>query len=163
MKTLFSVISLVIFLTSCQIDKHQQKLEIAKNYTIYGDTVLISNKTTIDDASSLYKELALGDTITTQITATVTEVCKKKGCWMKLDLDQDRQVMVRFKDYGFFVPEDIVGKEVILEGNAFVDQVSVEDQQHYAMDAGKSEAEIAAITQPKNTFTFQAYGVLTKK
>lgn len=82
---------------------------------------------------------------------------------MKLDLKEGREVMVRFKDYGFFVPEDIIGKEVILQGNAFVDQISVEDQQHFAMDAGKNEIEIAAITQPKNTYTFLASGVLTKK
>ncbi len=163
MRTLFSIISVVLFLTSCQPNKQQQKLEMAENFIIYGDTIIVSNKTDMTDVNGLYDELAIGDTLSTRIIATVTEVCKKKGCWMKLDLNQNQEVMVRFKDYGFFVPEGIVGKEVILEGNAFVDQVSVEDQQHYAKDGGKSEAEIAAITQPKNTYSFVANGVLTKK
>lgn len=163
MRVIFFVISIAIFAISCQVNKQYQKLKVAENYHIYGDTIIVTNGEELTAVNDLYKELALGDTITTTITAKVTEVCKKKGCWMKLDLNQDQDVMVRFKDYGFFVPEDILGKEVILEGMAFVDQVSVEDQQHYASDAGESKEEIAKITTPKNTYTFQAIGVLTKK
>lgn len=163
MRALFSVFSIFLLLMSCQPNKHQQKLKIAENYHVFGDTIIVSNSIEVADAYQLFNNLVIGDTISTIITAMVTDVCKKKGCWIKLDLKEDREVMVRFKDYGFFVPEDIIGKEVILQGNAFVDQVSVEDQQHYAMDAGKNEMEIAAITQPKNTYTFLASGVLTKK
>lgn len=163
MRGFLFVISIVLFLVSCQADQQQQKLEMAKNYTIYGDTIIVANTSDLSDVKAIYKELAQGDTITTKMTATVTDVCKKKGCWLKLDLNQDQQVMVRFKDYSFFVPEDLIGKEVVLQGNAYVEQLSVDDQQHYAMDGGKSEAEIAAITEPKNTFSFLANGVLTKK
>ena len=38
--------------------------------------------------------------------------------------------------------------------------MSVEDQQHYAKDAGKTDIEIAKITAPKRTFSFEATGVL---
>ena len=85
-----------------------------------------------------------------------------KGCWMTLNMADGNQVMVKFKDYGFFVPKDIAGKEVIINGKAFVEEVSVGDQKHYAEDAGKSAEEIAAITAPKKTFSFEADGVLIK-
>ncbi|MBT8271127.1 MAG: DUF4920 domain-containing protein, partial [Bacteroidia bacterium] len=84
------------------------------------------------------------------------------GCWMKLNLGEGEQVMVRFKDYGFFMPKDIAGKEVIINGFAFVDEMSVSDQKHYAEDAGESEDAIAAITEPKKTYSFEADGVLLK-
>ena len=71
--------------------------------------------------------------------------------------------MVKFKDYGFFVPKDIEEKEVVIHGKAFVAEVSVEEQRHYAEDNGKSEAEIAEITLPKRTLSFLADGVLIKK
>jgi hypothetical protein len=71
--------------------------------------------------------------------------------------------MVKFKDYGFFMPKNIAGKEVIVNGKAFVSEVSVEEQRHYAEDAGKSEDEIAAITEVKRTYTFEADGVLLKE
>ena len=68
--------------------------------------------------------------------------------------------MVKFKDYGFFMPKDIAGKEVIINGKAYVEEVSVDEQRHYAEDAGKTKEEIAKITEPKRTFSFEADGVL---
>ncbi len=41
--------------------------------------------------------------------------------------------------------------------------MSVEDQRHYAEDAGKGEDEIAAITEVETTLSFEADGVLVKK
>ena len=55
---------------------------------------------------------------------------------MNLDLKNDKQVMVRFKNYGFFVPKDIEGKDVIVEGKAFIDILSIDELKHYAFDAG---------------------------
>ncbi|MDT7829726.1 DUF4920 domain-containing protein [Pricia sp. S334] len=113
--------------------------------------------------SEKYAGMAVADTVRTKFRATVTDVCKAKGCWMRLQLGEGREAMVRFKDYGFFVPKDIEGREVVVNGQAFVTQMSVEDQKHYARDGGLSEAEIAKITGPKKTFGFEADGVLLAK
>ena len=59
-----------------------------------------------------------------------------------------------------FVPKDIKGKQVIVNGKAFVNEVPVDELKHYAEDAGKSVEEIAAITESKKTFSFEADGVL---
>ena len=110
-----------------------------------------------------YAQLKPGDTITTSFTTTVNSVCKMKGCWMNLEIPGDEDVSVKFKDYGFFVPKDIEGKQVVVEGKAFLKEVSVKDQQHFAEDAGKSAQEIAAITEPKQELAFLANGVLLKQ
>lgn len=102
------------------------------------------------------------DTLEVKIKSTAKEVCVKKGCWMKVDLADGNLMRVTFKDYGFFVPEDIVNKEVILSGKAFRDTTSVEDLKHYAEDGGKSEEEIAAITAPEISTTFIAEGVIMR-
>ena len=47
--------------------------------------------------------------------------------------------MIRFKDYKFFVPKNIDGKEVVLNGTAEKTTTSVKMLKHYAEDAGKSE------------------------
>ena len=91
----------------------------------------------------------------------IVDVCAKKGCWMTLDMGEET-VMVRFKDYGFFVPTDASG-EVVINGKAFVNEISVDDLKHYAEDAGKSAEEIAKITEPEITMSFEADGVLLKK
>ena len=79
---------------------------------------------------------------------------------MKVDLDDGNQVLVKFKDYGFFMPKDVAGKEVIINGKAFVEEMPVDEQRHYAEDAGKTPEEIAAITESKRTYSFEADGVL---
>lgn len=117
------------------------------------------------DASLLaekYESLNSGDTLITKVSASINEVCSSKGCWMKLDLGNDEEVMVKFKDYGFFMPLDATG-EVIINGKAFVSETSVDELRHYAEDAGKTEEEIAAITTPKKTYGFEADGVLLKQ
>jgi len=110
-----------------------------------------------------FENLKEGDTVDVKFATTINEVCKKKGCWMKLDLGNEKESMVRFKDYGFFVPMDADHKEVVVNGRAYVTKIPVEQLQHYAKDAGKSEEEIAAITAPEFTYAIEADGVLVQK
>ncbi|MFC4094457.1 DUF4920 domain-containing protein [Euzebyella saccharophila] len=110
--------------------------------------------------ASKYEEMKVADTLEVTFKGMVTDVCKVKGCWMKVQLPEGNEAMVRFKDYGFFMPNDITGKEVVINGYAFVESMSVEDQKHYAEDAGKSEDEIALITAPLKSYGFEADGVL---
>ncbi|MEZ4984289.1 MAG: DUF4920 domain-containing protein [Saprospiraceae bacterium] len=114
-----------------------------------------------------YTELAAKvpaqDSLAATVRGTVAEVCQVKGCWMTLTDAEGQEMMVRFKDYGFFMPKDISGKEVIMHGQAFYRVTPVDELRHYAEDAGKSEAEIAAITEPKKELNFLADGVILVK
>jgi hypothetical protein len=101
--------------------------------------------------------------IKAKLTGEVESVCEVKGCWMKLKLADGKSMRVSFKDYGFFMPKDIVGKTVIIEGEAKVKSTPVDELKHYAEDAGKSKEEIAKITMPEKALTFVASGVLIKK
>jgi hypothetical protein len=82
---------------------------------------------------------------------------------MKVKMDDGQTMRVTFKDYGFFVPKDIAGKNIVFEGNAKTKTTSIEELRHYAEDAGKSKDEIAKITEPKTELTFEANGVLVPK
>jgi len=97
---------------------------------------------------------------TGKATGKVVAVCQEKGCWMKVEKANGETMMVKFKDYGFFMPKDIVGKEVVLDGDATVKETSVKQLKHYAEDAGKSKEEISKITTPKKELIFTAKGVL---
>lgn len=111
-------------------------------------------------------KMADSDSMSVKIEATVSEVCQMKGCWMALssvEPTNNTQVMVRFKDYAFFVPKDISGRTVIIEGMAYRETTPVDELRHYAEDAGKSQKEIDAITEPKEELKFMANGVLLKK
>ena len=98
-----------------------------------------------------------------KIEGEILSSCPMKGCWMKISVEKDT-VLVRFKDYGFFVPKNgIEGKSTIINGKLSVDTLSIAQLQHYAEDAGKSKEEIALISKPEITISFLADGVLIKE
>jgi Domain of unknown function (DUF4920) len=79
---------------------------------------------------------------------------------MKLAQTEGDGIMIRFKDYKFFMPLNITGKDVVLVGQAKKTITSVDMLKHYAEDAGKSKEEIEKITEPKSEIEFIATGVL---
>ena len=129
------------------------------NYKSYGE--LFENSETIN--YNLEKDNFFNSSSKLKIEGEILSSCPMKGCWMKISVENDT-VLVRFKDYGFFVPKNgIEGKRTIINGNISVDTLSVAQLQHYAEDAGKSKEEIDLITEPKITISFLADGVLIKE
>ncbi len=100
------------------------------------------------------------DSIAVKVMGTVEGVCQMKGCWMTITAPNKPEMMVKFKDYGFFVPKDISGRKVVMQGFAYREVTPVDELRHYAEDAGKSKEEIEKITQPKEELKFMASGVL---
>lgn len=129
----------------------------AKKGDSYGEK--ITDKGAISLAE-LGKQLDKKDSVTAKIKGKVLEVCSKKGCWVSMELPDKSKVFVKFKDYGFFVPTALSGKTVVLDGFAKKKIRSVNELKHYAEDAGKSQAEIDAITKPEKEISFLADGVL---
>ena len=102
------------------------------------------------------------DSVQLKVKGKIIDVCSKKGCWMTIELPNKQELMVRFKDYGFFVPLDSSG-EAIINGLAYINNTSVDELRHYAKDAGASINDIESIVEPKITYNFEADGVLLAK
>ncbi len=156
--------SLLIFAFACQNNAAEAAGEVVETTKEAVDRAgqIFGAEEDFSDALSL-TELGqlLADTDTLKavsVKGQVVEVCQAKGCWMTIAGDEE--MMVKFKDYGFFMPKDIAGREVIMTGEAYYAITSVEELQHYAEDAGKSAEEVAAITEPKKELKFMASGVL---
>ncbi len=110
--------------------------------------------------SALSTLLSTQDSAQVKLVGKANAVCQAKGCWLTMKTPDGRAMRVRFKDYAFFVPKDISGKTVVINGWAHRETVSVADLRHFAQDAGKSAAEVAAITEPEQQLNFEADGVL---
>lgn len=159
MKNQLLILLTLIFLFSCK-EKHSNRTPVqvqSTTYNLYGDAFETDSILSFNELSQKIEKI--GDTLQLTLKGTIKEVCTKKGCWMTLSLENDSEMMVRFKDYGFFVPLDASG-EVLIHGKAFISETSVDDLRHYAEDAGASDDEIAAITTPKTSYNFEADGVL---
>ncbi len=164
MKNLFLITVLGVSLfTGCASNNAGTEAKTASKDTTlkyFGDTITMDGAV---DVNQLATNLKGKDSLKIKLAGKIESVCQKKGCWMKMNIGNNQEMMVRFKDYGFFVPKDASGKEVVIEGVAFHDTTKVAELKHYAEDAGKSKEEIAKITEPEINISFEAHGVIIKK
>jgi hypothetical protein len=153
MPKLISIIVLLSVLNCTSYSSKKDKL------TFYGEMISVENISNYQ----LLKEKTLKNGLTkTKLEGNIIETCPKKGCWMNLDTGSDT-IFIRFRDYGFFVPTDsAIGKTAIIEGDLYLDTISVEMLRHYAEDAGKTAKEIALINEPSYNLNFMADGVIIK-
>jgi len=148
-----SLIILTVLALICSLSQAQPKEKVSS----YGEKITAENAI---EATSISELLQGKDSLHTKVIGTVASVCQKKGCWLKMDAGDGQTMMVRFYDYGFFVPMDCEGKKIVLEGTATISKISVEELRHYAQDAGKSDAEIKEINSAETQISFEATGVL---
>ena len=125
----------------------------------FGEKISIDNAITYD---AMLTDLSSKDSVEAKVKGKVSGVCQAKGCWMTIVSEEEGkpEMFVKFKDYGFFMPLDLAGSEVVMAGKAFREETSVDELRHYAEDEGQSAEEIAKITEPVEELKFLAYGVV---
>ncbi|MDP4687235.1 MAG: DUF4920 domain-containing protein [Salibacteraceae bacterium] len=164
MKKLF-VIPVLALAVACQnqpkTDDHAQETEMVVEGPVMAHFGAEINEDGAIDVAMISEKMAGVDSANLKISGTINEVCQAKGCWMTIN-NGEEAMRVTFRDYGFFVPKDASGLEVVAEGTVYMDTTSVADLQHYAQDAGKTDEEIAMITEPEVSLTFVADGVIIK-
>lgn len=165
--TLLMLMFVFVF-TSCknnsskESNKNSEKEKVT--YLTFGEEITDEGAISKEEMATKYKNLKEGDTIDVKFVSSINKVCKKKGCWMQLDLGENsKNAFVKFKDYDFFMPLNSENREVIVSGKAYIKTTSVKDLRHYAKDAGKSKEEIEKITEPRVTLAVMSNGVLMKE
>lgn len=165
MKKVFSLVLGLTVLVSCGEAKEEEETvlenpvveEEVVTLEYFGDTITKENAI---DMTTLATQLEENDSAIVKVTGVVNAVCKKKGCWMTMPLNDSVNMRVGFKDYGFFVPLNCENRTATIEGIAKKDMISVEMLKHYAEDNGDSQEVIDAITEPEVEYSFVATGVI---
>ncbi len=129
-----------------------EPVETTPEYETFGAPMDFSvNKVALEDIA------VNGDRYTDEpvrVETRVSKVCKKKGCFF-IAQQGSSVVRVSFKDYGFFVPTDISGKQVMLVGQVVANELSPEKAKHLAEDMGESEDSV----EPGKEYTIVATSV----
>ncbi len=164
MKKIILVAITVFLMVACKKEEVKEVAEVkTENFKTFGDSISADGVISKEDLLAKYETLKEGDTIEVKFRSDIKDVCQKKGCWMNMSLNEDKNAFVRFKDYGFFMPLNAAGSEAIVNGKAFISVETVDELKHYAKDAGKSQAAIDSITEPKVSYSFLSNGVLIKE
>lgn len=156
MKVVFVLICVLLTFTA----QAQPPKTSATPGTTFGETISAENAKPVAELPALMADKQLADV---KIEGKVLDVCPKKGCWLSLEMPDKSITFVKFKDYGFFVPLELIGKTIVVEGEAKKIETSVAELKHYAEDAKKSKEEIDTITEPKKEIRLTAHGVLVVK
>ncbi|MBO6524419.1 MAG: DUF4920 domain-containing protein [Balneolaceae bacterium] len=143
MKNLLFTLLIILISTAVSAQSNSEVIRLSEpvqateSYEVFGAELDVESLEPISLAEIINGEEAEKITLVT----SVSEVCAKKGCFF-IAQDGDFTARITFKDYGFFIPTDSQGKEVILVGDFSVETLSEEKAKHYAEDAGKDASEI---------------------
>ena len=96
------------------------------------------------------------------ISGKVEDVCKAEGCWMKLDLGEEKRLLIRMKNRDFSVDEQIQGKYAFVKGTVYYDTISIEKLKKHAKEDGDSDSIVSVITVPEIKLVMEASGVMTR-
>lgn len=155
MKNIYTTLAAAAFVLACNTAPVPAA---AQDVHSYGDKITADGAMSVADFA---KVMSTTDSMAVKLDCEIITSCVKKGCWMTVQMPNDQKMMVRFKDYGFFVPtKGLEGKRAVLQGYATKEVVDVPTLRHYAEDAGKSKEEIEKITEPEHNLMFLADGVL---
>jgi hypothetical protein len=151
-KLLFSF----LMLAAVAVQAQESDIKPAAKGVVYGEAIAAQGNTVTP--ANLQANL-VNNAFEGKITGKVKEVCKSMGCWITLDNADGTTLMVKSKDHSFFMPQNLVGKTVVVEGTASVKEVTEAKRKHLAEDAGKSKDEIKKIKGAAKELQFIAKGV----
>jgi hypothetical protein len=167
MKQFIALIFIVAIVVACDKPAQDTELlaietavEVPAGWDSFGEPINVDNAV---DINEVVDEFTLEQEKNYKISGTLTTVCQSKGCWTTLTTDDGRSVKMTFANYGFFLPTDAAGREIIAEGIGFKKIASVAEQRHHLEDAGATAEEMAKITEDKVEYAFEATGVILKK
>ena len=155
MKKFFFAAAILFAVSVSAQETHEKEKTPAAKGVMYGSVSEEKSPVSPDEL----KNRLVDNKFDGQVKGEVVEVCKAEGCWIRLKKADGTSMMVRAKDHAFLMPENIVGKTVLIEGAATVKEVTEEMRKHYAEDSGKSKEEIANIKGSEKDVQLAARGV----
>lgn len=101
-RLLFCLTLSLTFTTAALAQETSSDIPPARPGVQYGKAIDRSGAISMNE---LEHKLSNDSVFTGKIQGEVIEVCKKKGCFIRLKRTGDGEpVLVRFRDYGFFMP-----------------------------------------------------------
>ena len=124
-----------LFAGESAVTRLSEPVEVTASHEVFGSTLpetgtpLSLGDLMKDDQKYLDQEVL--------VATRIAKVCQKKGCFFVAQ-EGPSSARVTFKDYGFFIPTDSSGKNVVLLGTFSRKSVSKEQAEHYAADLGET-------------------------
>ena len=126
-----------LFAGESEVIRLSEPVEVTETHEVFGSP-LPDSGTPLSFADLMTDENKYLDQ-EVMVETRIAKVCQKKGCFFVAQ-EGASTARVTFKDYGFFIPTDSGGKNVVLLGTFSRKSVSKEQAEHYAADLGEKAA-----------------------
>lgn len=87
----FSII-LPLVLLSCKSGGKEE----TKTFVSFGNKISVNNAISQKEMATKFENLKVGDTISVKFASKVNSVCQKKGCWIKVPLQNNKESRLCF-------------------------------------------------------------------
>ena len=124
-----------LFAEESAVTRLSEPVEVTATHEIFGST--LSESGTPLSLGDLMKDNQKYLDQEVLVATRIAKVCQKKGCFFVAQ-EGSSTARVSFKDYGFFIPTDSGGKNVVLLGTFSRKSISEEQAGHYAADLGET-------------------------
>lgn len=129
----------------------------------YGHDLTLKEKTKISDILASPEKFKGKKVL---VEGPVVDVCKERGCWIKVGSDREfESIRIKVDDGVIIFPLDAKGKNASAEGIVSVRTVSVEDQikqgQHMAKEEGAT-FDTSTVKGPKTIIQIKGEGAVIK-
>jgi hypothetical protein len=135
------------------------------SWVAFGDPMKLKDADNID-AGTVLADAAKYDGKSIRLVGEVHSVCKKKGCWLRMNSGgTPLTVFVKFTcpiDGNRLIPLEAVGRPVKVEGTFAIVEIDEDEAKHQAEDAGATEAEVEAIKGPTKIIEMQGPSALVE-
>lgn len=126
---------------------------MAKELTPMGKELSLKETTKVSDVLAKPADF-VGKTVL--IKGVVLDVCKERGCWMKVSSDKKKEnIIIKVKDGDMVFPLDAKGKEVTVEGELFEVKMNKKKQEEMKKEHHKTED----YKEMKKVYMFKPAGV----
>src|SRR5690554_5431169 len=167
MKKIWMFFTVLSLMTACnKKENNAQESNVAEatdtlSYQSFGEVITSEKALSKEEMLAKYESMQPGDTLSVKFASEIKKTCKKKGCWMTLDLSNDKQAFIKFKDYAFFVPKERAEEHKTIDSaKAFVSATTVAELKRYAKHAGIPYEQVEEISESKVVECSIADGVL---
>jgi len=129
----------------------------------YGKPLLLTEKTKISDILASPEKF---DGHRVQIAGSVVDVCKRRGCWIKVAGDRNNEsLLVKVEDGVIVFPQSAKGRAALVEGTVVVRRLTeeemLEDARHEAEEQGR-KFDATTVNGPKTVVKIQGEGAIIK-
>lgn len=88
-------------------------------------------------------EAMAGQTVKTE--GEITQVCQRMGCWMEMQAEGVAPVRVPMANHSFFLPRDVGGRQVTVEGILAIRELGDAEREHLESEGAQATANAIEI------------------